>query len=93
MEFNKNTIIGLVLMLALAFGVSWYNAKQAQEEAILKANAPQEQINTKPEAINTPSTISEQNNATAIQSMDQAQLVAEKGYLEQTPKVHPIYTH
>ncbi len=33
MEFNKNSIIGLVLMLALAFGVSWYNAKTAQEDA------------------------------------------------------------
>ncbi|MEY4329759.1 MAG: hypothetical protein RL609_507, partial [Bacteroidota bacterium] len=31
MDFNKNTILGLVLMLALAFGVSWYNAKEAEE--------------------------------------------------------------
>jgi YidC/Oxa1 family membrane protein insertase len=46
MEFNKNSIIGLVLMLALAFGVSWYNAKTAQEDAeqqaLALANQPKE---------------------------------------------------
>ncbi len=52
MEFNKNSIIGLVLMLALAFGVSWYNAKTAQEDAeqqaLALANQPKEVKTTSP---------------------------------------------
>ena len=40
MDFNKNTILGLVLMLALAFGVSWYNAKEAEEAAKVEMSKP-----------------------------------------------------
>ncbi len=57
MEFNKNSIIGLVLMLALAFGVSWYNAKTAQEEAeqqaLALANQPKEVKTTSPKQDST----------------------------------------
>ncbi len=80
MEFNKNTIIGLVLMLALAFGVSWYNAKQAQEEAILKANTPQEQVNTSTSpAPSIPNNTGGAESAHPSTTIDQAQLIAEKG--------------
>ena len=57
MEFNKNSIIGLVLMLALAFGVSWYNAKTAQEDAeqqaLALANQPKEVKTTSPKPNST----------------------------------------
>jgi len=32
MKFDKNTIVGLLLMLLLAFGFSWYSANQAAKE-------------------------------------------------------------
>jgi len=57
MDFNKNTILGLVLMLALAFGVSWYNAKEAEEAAKVEmskpapaTNAPQKSQSPTPDA-------------------------------------------
>jgi YidC/Oxa1 family membrane protein insertase len=57
MDFNKNTILGLVLMLALAFGVSWYNAKEAQETAQQEATAQtaQPKTTTPAQKTNTPS--------------------------------------
>ena len=38
MKFDKNTVIGLSLMLLIAVGFSWYSAKNKAEAA---ANAPQ----------------------------------------------------
>ncbi len=60
MEFNKNTIIGLLLMLGLAFGVSWYNAREAQlaaEQApatTVQENSPPAATTTNPSTITTP---------------------------------------
>ncbi len=65
MEFNKNSIIGLVLMLALAFGVSWYNAKTAQEEAEQQALA----------AANQPKAVQAAAPKTNITSNTNAQVV------------------
>ena len=39
MKFDKNTVIGLSLMLLIAVGFSWYSAKTKAEAA---ANAPQQ---------------------------------------------------
>jgi len=94
MEFNKNTIIGLILMLGLAFGVSWYNAKQAQETALEKANTPQEQSASEPSAA-AASPISNNTNENTVNpdSIDQAQLIAEKGVFgTQTVGSSQIYT-
>jgi hypothetical protein len=94
MEFNKNTIIGLILMLGLAFGVSWYNAKQAQETALEKANTPQEQSASEP-SVASASPISNNTNENTVNSdsIDQAQLIAEKGVFgTQTVGSSQIYT-
>lgn len=39
MKFDKNTIIGLLLMLLLAFGFSWYSANKAAKEQELNQQA------------------------------------------------------
>ena len=39
MKFDKNTVIGLSLMLLIAVGFSWYSAKNKAEAA---ANAPKQ---------------------------------------------------
>ena len=94
MEFNKNTIIGLVLMLALAFGVSWYNAKQAQEDALKKSIEPVEsaQANNTPTSQDTPA-----NNVTPAENpiarIDSTELIEKKGVFgEFTQGESAIYT-
>jgi YidC/Oxa1 family membrane protein insertase len=77
MEFNKNTIIGLVLMLALAFGVSWYNAKDAQEKAEQQAA---QLVNTPtPEPQQNASSTNESVSTSNIPVADASALVAERG--------------
>ncbi len=80
MEFNKNSIIGLVLMLALAFGVSWYNAKTAQEEAeqqaIAAANQPKE---VKANTTNSPSANNAQVTSQAVPSVLPSQATEKYG--------------
>ena len=74
MDFNKNTILGLVLMLALAFGVSWYNAKEAEEAA--------KQEMAKPAAVTTPEKTPATSNtaATPVSSnIDQQQKINQFG--------------
>ena len=50
MKFDKNTVIGLSLMLLIAVGFSWYSAKNKAEAA---ANAPK-QTEQSTQAANTP---------------------------------------
>jgi YidC/Oxa1 family membrane protein insertase len=67
MKFDKNTVIGLSLMLLIAVGFSWYSAKNKAEAA---ANAPKQTEQTAPQA-STPapeSTAVVANNDTTSQA-------------------------
>ena len=89
MKFDKNTVIGLSLMLLIAIGFSWYSAKTRAEAA---ANAPQtteqpaQAANTS--APETPAVVASTDttaqvaalNTARYGSMDAAALPAEETY-------------
>ncbi|MEY3598779.1 MAG: rane protein insertase YidC, partial [Bacteroidota bacterium] len=87
MDFNKNTILGLVLMLALAFGVSWYNAKEAEATA--------QQVATQPAATSQPEKKAAESTPAVIasnSSIDQQQKINQFGVFGAQAQLKPAQT-